>query len=157
MEQFSMNDYILHYGVKGMHWGVRKTPSFIKNHKRYKQERVLKEGGTIVPKGTVFNRISTLTEDALKNEGYEAFIRTYSELPIAAVYQRQFKKQGYNAIRDDNDVLYNTMDTIRPEKSLVVFEPNRSMRVIENKELTREEYEAARKNNHQRRKRIRVS
>ena len=269
MDDFSMEDYILHYGVKGMKWGVRKdrNKGFIRTPKQRKQERIVEEGGTIVPIGTTFNRISTKAEknphptrsyvtytevdhdyykqhmtnfrsrnftrqmydvslknikdvaypshekqvdefvklygkhkvrvindmatesadriarintgqplnrlpkdfqkelrgvytkkyselnaDELRSFGYEEFIRTYSEIPVARVYEKQLRKQGYNAIRDDNDILYNRMDSINPEKSIVVFEPSRNLKVTGSVPLTRSEYDAAVARNSKRRK-----
>ena len=99
-----------------------------------------------------FNKYANYTVDELKKEGYQEFMRTYSDIPVSKIYQKRLKKQGYNAIIDDNDVLYNPMDTFNPEKSLIVFDPKKNLKVVSSKELTDEEYSNALKRNESRRK-----
>lgn len=84
-------------------------------------------------------------------EGYNQFIKTYSDIEVSQLYQKRLIKQGYNAIMDDNDIMNNTMDSIRPSNSLIVFSGNKKLKNIGAKELTNQEYNQALKNNKKRR------
>ena len=57
-----MNDgYLIHYGVKGMKWGVRKdkksSPDFLAYRNSSKQIRRNRDGSYTVPKGYIYNRV----------------------------------------------------------------------------------------------------
>lgn len=88
----------------------------------------------------------------LRMEGYQQFIKTYNDIPISKLYQKRLIKQGYNAIWDDNDIMYNDMDTIRPEKSVITFSGKGTLKRVDSKELTRSEYKQAMQNNERKRK-----
>jgi hypothetical protein len=102
----------------------------------------------------VTKQYASIPKDRLNSFGYSEFMRTYSEIPVSKLYQKQLKKQGYNALRDDNDILYNTMDTIRPEKSIIVFDPSGKLKVVGSVELTRRDYDDAVARNDKRRKKV---
>lgn len=95
---------------------------------------------------------SSLSDKELKSTGYQDFMKMYSDMPMSKVYQKSLKKQGYNAMRDDNDILYNTMDKINPESSVIVFDPRKNVKVTGGKELTDKEYQDALKRNERKRK-----
>lgn len=88
----------------------------------------------------------------LVSEGYNQFIKTYSDIEVSKIYQKRLIKKGYNAIRDDNDIMNNTMDSIRPKDSLIVFSGKKQLQNVASKELTKGEYEQALKDNEKRRK-----
>lgn len=88
----------------------------------------------------------------LRDDGYNQFIKTYSDIPISKIYQKKLMKKGYNAIFDDNDIMNNTMDTIRPDKSIILFSGKKNLRNSGSKELTDDEYKQALRNNERRRK-----
>ena len=90
----------------------------------------------------------------LRTEGYKQFIKTYNDIPISKLYQKRLIKQGYNAIWDDNDIMYNDMDAIRPEKSVITFSGKGTLKRVDSKELTRSEYKQAMQNNERKRKKI---
>ena len=96
-------------------------------------------------------KIKSLNKNDLKTIGYSEFIRTYSHIPVSKIYQDRLEKQGYNAIIDDNDVLYNTMDSIRPKQSIIAFKPNENFTISGSKKLSEESYKQAQKNNQRRR------
>lgn len=89
----------------------------------------------------------------LKDDGYNQFIKTYSDIPVSKIYQKKLMKKSYNAIFDDNDIMNNTMDTIRPEKSIILFSGNKNLRNSGSKELTDADYKRALRNNERRRSR----
>lgn len=90
------------------------------------------------------------TREKLHDDGYRLFMAAYSNIPISKLYQRRLKKLGYNAITDDNDVRYNTMFKDKPTDSLIVFNPNKNLRIKSADKLTTTEYKAAKKRNTQR-------
>lgn len=90
--------------------------------------------------------------ETLVSEGYKQFIKTYSDIEVSKIYQKRLIKKGYNAIRDDNDIMNNTMDSIRPKDSLIVFSGKKQLQNVALKELTKGEYEQALKDNEKRRK-----
>ena len=100
------------------------------------------------------NEFENYNMKQLRDEGYNQFIKTYSDIPVAKIYQKKFIRQGYNAIWDDNDILNNTMDSIRPEKSIITFSGRKNLKNVGSKELTEKEYKQALGNNSKRRKRI---
>lgn len=88
----------------------------------------------------------------LRDDGYNQFIKTYSSIPVSKIYQKKLMKKGYNAIFDDNDIMNNTMDTIRPDKSIILFSGKNNLRNSGSKELSDAEYKQALENNERRRK-----
>lgn len=100
------------------------------------------------------NEFKNYNMNELRDEGYNQFIKTYSNIPVSKLYQKKLMRQGYNAIWDDNDILNNTMDSIRPEKSIITFSGRKNLKNAGSKELTEKEYKQALANNAKRRKRI---
>lgn len=88
----------------------------------------------------------------LRDDGYNQFIKTYSDIPVSKIYQKKLMKKGYNAIFDDNNITNNTMDTIRPDKSIILFSGKKNLQNSGSKELTDAEYKQALRNNERRRK-----
>ena len=85
---------------------------------------------------------------SLSTAGYQEFIRTYSNTPYnQMIYQKRLKKQGYNAIIDDNDALYNPGLKPAPDAPLIIFDPQRNLTVVGSKVVTLEDYEEAKKRN----------
>lgn len=76
-------------------------------------------------------------------EGYEQFIKTYSDIKVSKIYNKRLIKQGYNAIMDDNDIMNNTMDSIRPKNSLILFSGRKELKNVSSEELTDQEYKRA--------------
>lgn len=84
-------------------------------------------------------------------EGYNQFIKTYSDISVSKIYNKRLIKQGYNAIMDDNDIMNNTMDSIRPKNSLILFSGRKELTRASSKELTDQEYKRASSANQRRR------
>lgn len=91
-------------------------------------------------------------EKQLRSEGYNQFIKTYSDLPVSKIYQKNLTRQGYNAIMDDNDIMNNTMDTINPKNSLIVFSGRKYLESIGFKELSDKDYKEVSERNKLRRR-----
>lgn len=88
--------------------------------------------------------------DYIKKVGYREFVAAYDHIPISKVYQKNLIRQGFNAIRDDNDVLYNNMFKGKPTDSLVVFEPQKNLKITKAKKLKNSEYKKAKQRNKER-------
>lgn len=98
-------------------------------------------------------KYSNYSADEIPSKGYEEFIRTYSNVKVASLYQKRLKKKGYNAIIDENDTIYNQRDTINPSKSIIVFDPQKNLRIKGAKELSDKDYNEALERNKERRER----
>lgn len=76
-------------------------------------------------------RISELSDEKLRDSGYAIFISSYGQTKISDLYRKQAIAEGYNALRDDHDRLYNNSfynGTVRPEDPLIILNPNKDLR-----------------------------
>lgn len=95
---------------------------------------------------------SNLKDNDIRTKGYEMFMQTYSNTPVADLFQEQLKLKGYNALLDDNDVKNNNLDVFKPEKPIIVFDPPTNLKIIDNKQISEQEYQKALSENEKRRK-----
>jgi len=99
-------------------------------------------------------RYSDLDDDEIRTKGYLTFMRTYSDLPISSLFQEQLKKKGYNSLLDDNDIINNDLDVFKPEKPIIVFEPSKLLKIVDNEQLSEDVYKKALLDNEERRKKV---
>ena len=95
---------------------------------------------------------SNLKDSHIRTIGYRMFMQTYSNTPVADLFQEQLKRKGYNALLDDNDVINNDLDVFKPEKPIIVFDPPKNLKIIDNKRISEQEYQKALSENEKRRK-----
>ena len=95
---------------------------------------------------------SNLKDKDVRTKGYEMFMQTYSNTPVADLFQEQLKRKGYNALLDDNDVKNNDLDVFKPEKPIIVFDPPENLKIIDNKKISEQELQTALLENEKRRK-----
>lgn len=79
-------------------------------------------------------KLSELSDEKLHDSGYALFISSYGKTKISDLYRKRALAEGYNALTDDHDKLYNNSfynGTVRPEDPIIILKPNKDLRKTE--------------------------
>lgn len=87
-------------------------------------------------------KFSNMKMSELRSKGYEQFVYMLEDSSgvnkSATEYKNRLRKQGYNALIDDNDVIGNGR-----KSPLIVFDPSKNLKRTSAKVITDEQYKAA--------------
>ena len=116
------SDTLVHYGVKGMKWGVRRyrdeNGKLTKEGKNHYQE-VRKSGGQILGENTSFHRISTAKENLSEKHTYVSFLPKDNDFYKEALTTRHVRRGAEHVY----DISYkNVSDLIIPSHKVQVDE-----------------------------------